>query len=249
MNRDYYKAQQEGLDLLTDPRTGEIYRAGGSQSINQIKVAPKNQGGGINLSKQNLMSQGSLTTDQMLSFGQRKSRPDVDYVRGRIAKDLEAGVQSAGPSVQLRSLPPADRVAQLLSEVGVDKMGRMTAGPEVAREAAQMAATESSRQSAAVRRMEKQDSEFERIAKDIIAEMRGGGGQGVAKQPKPSGDGGPKFAGYSEGPLDAADQQNIKAARQQQPETLVELRETSAPFVRDAQNEAIQTANDRDWET
>ena len=75
--------------------------------------------------------------------------------------------------------------------------------------------------------------------------MRGGGGQGVAKQPKPSGDGGPKLAGYSEGPVDAADQQNIRAARQQQPKTLVEVRQTSAPFVRDAQNEAIQTANDQ----
>ena len=231
--------------LITDPNTGEIYRRGGGQTIKQQEIAPKNQGGGINLSKQNLMGQGSLTTDQMLSFGQRKSKPDVDYVRGRIAKDLEAGVQSAGPSVQLRSLPPADRVAQLLSEVGVDERGAMTAGREVAQEAAQMAGTESSRQSAAVRRMEKQDPEFERIAKDIIAEMRGGGGQGVAKQPKPSGDGGPKLAGYSEGPVDAADQQNIRAARQQQPETLVELRETSAPFVRDAQNEAIQTANDQ----
>ena len=335
--------------LITDPNTGEIYRRGGGQTIKQQQIAPKNQGGGINLSKQNLMGQGSLTTDQMLSFGQRKSRPDVDYVRNRIASGLETGVQSAGPSVQLRSLPPADRVAQLLSEVGVDERGAMTAGREVAQEAAQMAATESSRQSAAVRRMEKQDPEFERIAKDIIAEMRGGGGQGVAKQPKPSGgggmdaetaariernrakdrarvsdymsdvigsvidesyqypeevpsnlmglarraeqnkltdsdfssiqqwaqttfkddptvlaeitgnietvlpqqptktapSGGPKLAGYSEGPVDAADQQNIRAARQQQPQTLVEVRQTSAPFVRDAQNEAIQTANDQ----
>ena len=64
-------------------------------------------------------------------------------------------------------------------------------------------------------------------------------------QPKRSGDGGPKLAGYSEGPVDAADQQNIRAARQQQPQTLVEVRQTSAPFVRDAQNEAIQTANDQ----
>ena len=231
--------------LITDPNTGEIYRRGGGQTIKQQEIAPKNQGGGINLSKQNLMGQVSLTTDQLLSFGQRKSRPDVDYVRNRIASSLETGVQSAGPSVQLRSLPPADRVGMLLSEVGVDEMGRMTAGREVAQEAAQMAGTESSRQSAAVRRMEKQDPEFERIAKDIIAEMRGGGGQGVAKQPKPSGGGGPKLAGYSEGPVDAADQQNIRAAQQQQPETLVELRETSAPFVRDAQNEAIQTANDQ----
>ena len=32
----------------------------------------------------------------------------------------------------MRDLPPADRVSQLISEVGVDKRGAMTAGREVA---------------------------------------------------------------------------------------------------------------------
>lgn len=336
--------------LVTDPNTGEIYRRGGGQSVNQQQAAPKNQGGGINLSKQNLMSQGSLTTDQMMSFGQRQSRPDVDYVRNRIASGLEAPAGAISSSVQLRNLPPANRVNQLISEIGVDEMGRMTAGPEYAKEAAQQAATESSRQSRIVKQLEKQDPEFERIAKDIIAEMRGGGGQGSTTQPKPSGGGGindekaariarnrqkemarmndymsdvlessiseiqftneqvpssvlklaeragtgtasaqdvstfrnwaqtqfkndptvlgeineavgsffdqqptkttpsssgPKLAGYSEGPVDAADKAAIQASRRDRPQTLVEVRESSRPFVRTAQNEAVQTANDQ----
>ena len=185
MNRDYYKAQQEGLDLLTDPRTGEIYRRGGSQSMNQFKVAPKNQGGGINLSKQNLMGQGSLTsnslvmptlpfrqtTDQLMSFGQRQSRPDVDYVRNRIASNLEAGPQLIQANVQLRDLPPVDRVNQY------------TRGPEL--------------------------------------------------------------TGYSEGPVDQRDRQHIEASRRNKPQTLVEIRKSTEPFVTDASNEAIQTAEDQ----
>ena len=155
--------------LVTDPNTGEIYRRGGGQSVNQQQAAPKNQGGGINLSKQNLMGQGSLTTDQMMSFGQRQSRPDVDYVRNRIASGLKAPTGAISSSVQLKSLPPANHVNQLISEIGVDEMGRMTAGPEYAKEAAQQAATESSRQSRIVKQLEKQDPEFERIAKDIIS--------------------------------------------------------------------------------
>ena len=231
--------------LVTDPNTGEVYRRGGGQSLNQQQAAPRNQGGGINLSKQNLMGQGSLTTDQLMSFGQRQSSQDVNYLRNRIASDLEAGPQSFGPNVQLRNLPPANRVDRLISEIGIDEMGRMTAGPEYAKEAGQMTATESSRQSRIVKQMEKKDSEFERIAKNILAEMQGGGGQGVAKQPKPSGGGGPKLAGYSEGPIDAADKAAIQASRRDRPGTLVEVRESSKPFVRTAQNEAVQTANDQ----
>ena len=352
--------------LITDPNTGEIYRRGGGQSANQQRAATQ---GGINLAKQNLgtnSGQDSVQNGFLAAMRQSNSRlgeenalgsmSQSDYVRNRIASSLEAAPQSVGPNIQMRNLPPADRVSELIAEVGVDKRGAMTAGREVAQEAAQMTATESSRQSAAVRRMEKQDPEFERIAKDILSEMRdkgSGGGGGVAKQPKPSGgggmndekaarlarnrqkdvarvsdymsdvlessiseaefdnekissnilglaeragtgninsqdvstfrnwaqtqfkndptvlreineelssvfpqqqpaqpkpsgSGGPKLAGYSsEGPVDAADQQNIRAARQQQPQTLVEVRQTSAPFVRDAQNEAIQTANDQ----
>ena len=233
MNRDYYKAQQEGLDLMTDPRTGEVYRRGGSQSINQIISAPKNQGGGINLSKQNLMGQGSLTTDQMMSFGRRQTSPDVDYVRGRIAKALEAPVGNVGAGVELRQLPPVNRVDQLISEIGVDEMGRMTAGPEYAKEAAQFAATQSSSQSAAVRRMEKQDPEFERLAKEILAEQRN------------ARSGAPKLSGYSEGPIDSTDKSAINAAKQNKPQTLVEVRDSSRPIMRTARNEAVQTANDQ----
>ena len=189
--------------LITDPNTGEIYRRGGGQSANQQRAATQ---GGINLAKQNLgvnSGQDSVQNGFLAAMRQSNNRlgeenafgsmSQSDYVRNRIASSLEAAPQSVGPNVQMRNLPPANRVDQLISEVGVDEMGRMTAGKEVARETAQMTATESSRQSAAVKRMEKQDPEFERIASQILSEMRdkgSGGGGGIAKQPKPSGGGG-----------------------------------------------------------
>ena len=244
--------------LITDPNTGEIYRRGGGQSANQQRAATQ---GGINLAKQNLgvnSGQDSVQNGFLAAMRQSNNRlgeenafgsmSQSDYVRNRIASSLEAAPQSVGPNVQMRNLPPANRVDQLISEVGVDEMGRMTAGKEVARETAQMTATESSRQSAAVKRMEKQDPEFERIASQILSEMRdkgSGGGGGIAKQPKPSG-GGPNLAGYSsEGPVDAQDRKHIQASRRDKPETLVEVREDAAPFARDASREAIQTANDQ----
>ena len=244
--------------LITDPNTGEVYRRGGGQSVNQQRASTQ---GGINLAKQNLgtnSGQDSVQNGFLAAMRQSNNRlgeenafgsmSQGDYVRNRIASSLEAAPQSVGPNIQMRDLPPADRVSQLIAEVGVDERGAMTAGREVANEAAQMTATEASRQSASVRRMEKQDPEFERIAKDILSEMRdkgSDGGGGVAKQPKPSG-GGPKLAGYSsEGPVDAQDQKHIQASRRDRPETLVEVRQDAAPFARDASNEAIQTANDQ----
>ena len=278
--------------LITDPNTGEIYRRGGGQSANQVRA---NQNAGVNLAKQNLgtnSGQDSVQNSFLSAMRQSNtqlgeknaagSMSQTDYVRNRIASSLEAAPQSVGPNVQMRNLPPANRVDQLISEVGVDEMGRMTAGKEVARETAQMTATESSRQSAAVKRMEKQDPEFERIASQILSEMRdkgSGGGGGIAKQPKPSGGGGnaakitpeeqalysnrlgeifaeararenktggPKLAGYSsEGPVDAQDRKNIQTAQRNPAETLVQVRENSAPFAADAAREAIQTANDQ----
>ena len=72
MNRDYYKAQQEGLDLITDPRTGEIYRRGGSQSVNQVRV---NQDPGVNLAKQNLGGESgrTITDNQYLAKIRQKN--------------------------------------------------------------------------------------------------------------------------------------------------------------------------------
>ena len=69
-----------------------------------------------------------------------------------------------------------DRVDQFMSEISVGDAGEMLAGPEVAAEARQMSGTESSRQSAAVRRLEKQE---ESLAKNILSEM-------AAESPSPS---------------------------------------------------------------
>ena len=61
-----------------------------------------------------------------------------------------------------------NRVDQLLADVSVGDAGQMLAGPEVAAEARQMSGTESSRQSAAVRRLEKKE---ENLAKNILSEL------------------------------------------------------------------------------
>ena len=61
-----------------------------------------------------------------------------------------------------------DQVNQLLSEVSVGESGQMLAGSEVAAEAGQMMGTESSRQSAVVRRLEKEE---EKQAKNILSEL------------------------------------------------------------------------------
>jgi len=61
-----------------------------------------------------------------------------------------------------------NRVDRLLADVSVGEAGEMLAGPEVAAETRQMTGTESSRQSAAVRRQEKQE---ESLAKNILSEL------------------------------------------------------------------------------
>tara|TARA_B100000900_G_scaffold298546_1_gene257028 strand:+ start:13 stop:1932 length:1920 start_codon:yes stop_codon:yes gene_type:complete len=61
-----------------------------------------------------------------------------------------------------------NQVNELLSEVSVGEAGQMLAGPEVAAEAGQMMGTESSRQSAVVRRLEREE---EKQAKNILSEL------------------------------------------------------------------------------
>ena len=282
--------------LITDPVTGEIYRAGGGQSMNQIRVDGSQQQastqGGINLAKQNLGGPYGKTTvqngfleamrnsnTQLGEITAANNLGETNYVRNRIASQLEAAPQSVGPNIQMRDLPPAsavkaqptteginpekaariernrqknvarvadmifdaidndisegysvpenisqlakraeagvineqdvntfrtyiqdaykndpailremneelsfftppatppakkaikDRVNQFMSEISVGDSGEMLAGPEVAAEARQMSGTESSRQAAAVRRLEKQE---ESLAKNILSEL------------------------------------------------------------------------------
>jgi hypothetical protein len=87
--------------------------------------------------------------------------------------NLETGeIYSRGRSPDI----PSDLLTQFsneLEELGLDKItrgeaGQMLAGPEVAAETRQMMGTESSRQSAAVRRMEKEE---ENLAKNILSEL------------------------------------------------------------------------------
>ena len=168
--------------LITDERTGEVYRRGGGQSLNQVRV---NQDPGVNLAKQNLGGQSAPTiTDNSYLASIRQSNTRLgdltaqstpgfaaqqDYVRNRIADSLEAPAGSFGPNVQLRDLPSATQLV------------------------------------------------------------------------KSTGSSGPKLAGYSEGPVDAQDRKHIEASRRDVPSTMVEVREASAPFARDAANEARLT--------
>jgi len=261
--------------LVTDPNTGEIYRRGGGQSVNQQQAAPKNQGGGINLSKQNLMGQGSLTTDQMMSFGQRQSRPDVDYVRNRIVSGLEAPAGAISSSVQFRNLPPASELkAPAATEgIGVEQAARIARNrqKDVSRIAGMISdAIDTDIEEgysvpenisklgdrASTGTINEQDVNTFRnwmqgaykddptIVREMNEELSSVFPQQQSAQPKPSSSG-PKLAGYSEGPVDAADKAAIQASRREQPQTLVEVRESSKPFVRTAQNEAVQTANDQ----
>lgn len=186
---EYRNPGSGGTDLsmlITDERTGEIYRRGGGQSANQVRV---NQDPGINLAKQNLGGESAptITDNQYLASIRRdntrlgdltaQSTPGFaaqqDYVRNRVANSLEAPAGSVGPNVQLVDLPSATQLA------------------------------------------------------------------------KSTGTSGPKLSGYSEGPVDTQDRKHIEASRRDMPSTMVEVREASAPFARDAANEARLTANDQ----
>ena len=108
---------------------------------------------------------------------------DVEYRNPRGGTDLSMLIvdestgeiyrRGGGQSIRSQQARQAikdvnNRVDQLLADVSVGEAGQMLAGPEVAAEARQMSGTESSRQSAAVRRLEKQE---ESLAKNILSEF------------------------------------------------------------------------------
>jgi len=101
------------------------------------------------------------------------TRPSGGVDESMLVTDPETGeVYRRGGDASIRSQQAQevldDRVNQLLSEVSVGESGEMLAGREVAAETGQMMGTESSRQSAAVRRAEKQE---ESLAKNILSEL------------------------------------------------------------------------------
>lgn len=101
------------------------------------------------------------------------TRPSGGVDESMLVTDPETGeIYRRGGDASIRSKQAQetlnDRVNQLLSEVSVGESGEMLAGPEVAAETRQMTGTESSRQSAAVRRAEKQE---ESLAKNILSEL------------------------------------------------------------------------------
>ena len=86
------------------------------------------------------------------------TRPKGGVAESMLVTDPETGeVYRRGGSASIKQQQAqenlSDRVNQLLSEVSVGEAGEMLAGPEVAREAAQMTGTEASRQAATVKRV------------------------------------------------------------------------------------------------
>ena len=91
------------------------------------------------------------------------------FERGRSPDIPRSGEQPVRSQQARQAMKDVNnRVDQLLSDVSVGEAGEMLAGPEVAAEARQMSGTESSRQSAAVRRLEKKE---ESLAKNILSEL------------------------------------------------------------------------------
>ena len=101
------------------------------------------------------------------------TRPSGGVEESMLVTDPETGeVYRRGGSASVRQQQAQeglnDRVNELLKDVSFGEAGEMLAGPEVAAETRQMTGTESSRQSAAMRRLEKQE---ERQAKNILSEL------------------------------------------------------------------------------
>jgi hypothetical protein len=101
------------------------------------------------------------------------TRPSGGVEESMLVTDPETGeVYRRGGSASVRQQQAQeglnDRVNELLKDVSFGEAGEMLAGPEVAAETRQMTGTESSRQSAAVRRLEKQE---EKQAKNILSEL------------------------------------------------------------------------------
>ena len=101
------------------------------------------------------------------------TRPSGGVEESMLVTDPETGeVYRRGGSASIRQQQAQeglnDRVNELLKDVSFGEAGEMLAGPEVAAETRQMTGTESSRQSAAMRRLEKQE---ERQAKNILSEL------------------------------------------------------------------------------
>ena len=101
------------------------------------------------------------------------TRPSGGVEESMLVTDPETGeVYRRGGSASIRQQQAQeglnDRVNELLKDVSFGEAGEMLAGREVAAEAGQMMGSESSRQSAAMRRLEKQE---EKQAKNILSEL------------------------------------------------------------------------------
>ena len=163
---------------------------------------------------------GTATKDS----GFREFSQKADDITGR-DEVLNLIADEQEQAMRTRMEPPdandflSDRVDQLISEVEVGPAGEMLAGPEVAAEARQMMGTESSRQSAAVNRAEREE------ASEILAQLKA---QNEVNKPKIK---------------------EVKITTQEAspaPDTLTDTYETFGEPAAQAQNiDAVQSASDQ----
>ena len=176
------------------------------------------------------------------------TRPSGGVEESMLVTDPETGeVYRRGGSASIRQQQAQkglnDRVNELLKDVSFGEAGEMLAGPEVAAETRQMTGTESSRQSAAVRRLEKQE---ERQAKNILSELTA---ETPAQTVKLNSR---EQAFYNSLETDESrsrylrEKAAIQASQREQPQTLTETYETFGEPAARAQNiEAVDTASDQ----
>jgi len=215
-----------GIKVQTNPSADKVLdlERAATQPLNTKKVAPSNV-----VTEEQVVTEvpvrrsdspGTATKDS----GFREFSQRADDITGR-DEVLNLIADEQEQAMRTRMEPPdandflSDRVDQLISEVKVGPAGEMLAGPEVAAEARQMMGTESSRQSAAVNRAEREE------ASEILAQLKA---QNETNKPKIK---------------------EVKITTQEAspaPDTLTDTYETFGEPAAQAQNiDAIQSASDQ----
>lgn len=142
--------------MIVDPDTGIMYPRGSSALSEKDRVL---------MARRQRIQEINTYPDAPRKSNRPMGGP-LAVVGDKSVNEVEASRQLARRQYAKAQID--ERVNQLLADVSVGEAGEMLAGPEVAAETRQMTGTESSRQSAAVRRLEKQE---ESLAKNILSEM------------------------------------------------------------------------------
>ena len=174
-----------GIKVQTNPSADKVYTQTPEgtrdlQRLNTKKVAPSNVVTEQQVVTEAPVRQADFPDTATKDSGFREFSQRADDITGR-DEVLNLIADEQEQAMRTRMEPPdandflSDRVDELISEVKVGPAGEMLAGPEVAAEARQMMGTESSRQSAAVNRAEREE------ASEILAQLKA---QSEANKPK-----------------------------------------------------------------